>query len=175
MLDVKRWIQAIGWNKNSDLFSLLSLLTDNWHQAFKNLYYYRISQSNFLIRTLTYVFSIVYRGRSSLIFQCENIGSGFFIQHGFSTIIAAKSIGENCWINQQVTIGFKDATSCPTIGNNVIINAGAKVIGSVTICDNVTVGANAVVVKNVPENCVVVGVPAYIVKKNGVKVKEQLV
>jgi serine O-acetyltransferase len=103
-----------------------------------------------------------------------NIGPGLFIQHGFSTIIMA-DMGENCWINQQVTIGYKDKNSRPTLGNKVRITAGAKVIGDVKIGDNVTVGANAVVVKNVPDNCVVVGVPAYIVKKNGVKVKEELV
>jgi serine O-acetyltransferase len=95
-----------------------------------------------------------------------------FIQHGICTIIAAKTIGENCFINQQVTIGYKDKMNSPTIGNNVVIASGSKVIGGVTIGDNVTIGANAVVVKNVPENCVVVGVPAYIIKRNRVRVKE---
>nr|WP_275994314.1 hypothetical protein [Argonema antarcticum] len=84
-------------------------------------------------------------------------------------------IGENCWINQQVSIGYKDKTGRPKIGDNVRITAGAKVLGNITVGNNVTVGANAVVIKNVPDNCVVVGVPAYIVKKNGLKVKEELV
>jgi serine O-acetyltransferase len=104
----------------------------------------------------------------------KDIGPGLFIQHGFSTIIAAKSIGENCWINQQVTIGYSNATDCPIIGNNVTINAGAKIIGKVLVGNNTKVGANAVVVKNVPENCTVVGVPAYIVRRNGIKTKEEL-
>ncbi|MEO0490941.1 MAG: serine acetyltransferase, partial [Cyanobacteria bacterium J06659_2] len=68
-----------------------------------------------------------------------------------------------------------DKSSRPWIGDNVRITAGAKVIGGVKIGNNVTVGANAVVVKNVPDDCVVVGVPAYIVRRNGVKVKEELV
>ena len=102
------------------------------------------------------------------------IGAGLFIQHGFSTIITAKSIGENCWINQQVTIGFIAGSDCPTIGDNVTITAGAKVLGGITLGDNAIVGANAVVLKNVPPNCTVVGVPAYIVKREGKKVKEPL-
>ena len=88
------------------------------------------------------------------------IGGGLFIQHGFSTYIAAESIGENCWINQQVTIGYKDNTTPPVIGNNVTITCGAKVLGPITIADNVTIGANAVVVKDLPPNSVWGGVPA---------------
>ena len=102
--------------------------------------------------------------------DCEDIGPGLFIQHGFSTVIAARKIGKNCWINQQVTIGYANERDQPTICDNVKIHAGAKVIGNVTIGDNSIVGANAVVVKDVPPNCTVVGVPAYIVKKDGKRV-----
>ncbi|MBA3942960.1 MAG: hypothetical protein H0X37_00190 [Herpetosiphonaceae bacterium] len=109
----------------------------------------------------------------SLYIPTSTIGPGLFIQHGFSTIIAAKSIGENCWINQQVTIGYS-RDECPTIGNNVVITAGAKVLGNISIGDNTVIGANAVVVKNVPPNCTVVGVPAYIIKRDGKKTKEEL-
>lgn len=94
------------------------------------------------------------------------------IWHGFSTIINAKSIGNNCTIYQQVTIGNWNGT--PKIGNNVTIFPGAKVIGNITVGDNVKIGANAVVSKNVPENCTVVGVPAFIVKRNGIRVREKL-
>lgn len=88
-----------------------------------------------------------------------------FIQHGFATIISAKEIGSDCWINQQVTIGHTQNGN-PVIGNGVRITAGAKVIGPVTVGDNVVVGANAVVVKNVPKNKVVGGVPAKIIGEN---------
>jgi serine O-acetyltransferase len=98
-----------------------------------------------------------------------NIGAGLFIQHGFSTIIMA-DLGANCWVNQQVTIGHKDEHGRPQIGNNVRITAGAKVIGNIVIGDNVTVGANAVVVKDIPPNCVVAGIPAKIIKQDGIKV-----
>jgi len=108
----------------------------------------------------------------TLYIYTKDIGPGLFIQHGFATIISAEKIGRNCWINQQVTIGFSNDTDCPIIGDNVIIYAGAKVLGNVRVGDNSIVGANAVVIKDVPENCTVVGVPAYIVRRNGEKVSE---
>lgn len=72
-------------------------------------------------------------------------------------MVFAKKIGKNCWINQQVSIGYTDADQCPTSGDNVVINARAKVLGGVTLGNNSIVGANAVVTKNLPENCTVVG------------------
>ena len=77
-------------------------------------------------------------------------------------MIAAKSIGENCWINQQVTIGYNGSGDAPVIGGNVMITCGAKVLGLI----HVTVGANAVVIRDVPDHCVVGGVPARILKSN---------
>lgn len=107
---------------------------------------------------------------NTLFINSDKIGPGLFIQHGFATIIDAKSIGKDCWVNQQVTIGYSNETDSPKIGDNVVINSGAKVIGNVFVGNNSKVGANAVVVKDVPENCTVVGVPAKIVRKNGVRV-----
>lgn len=100
----------------------------------------------------------------NLYINCSDIEGGLFIEHGFSTIIACKHIGKNCWINQQVTIGYSDIKNKPFIGNDVSIKAGAKIIGGVTIGDDVVIGANAVVVKDIPSHSVVVGVPAKIIK-----------
>lgn len=86
------------------------------------------------------------------------------IQHGFSTIIAAEKMGRNCKVYQQVTIGYSHELRAPVIGDNVEVCCGAKVIGGITIGDNVLIGANAVVVKDVPSNSVVAGVPARIIK-----------
>ena len=104
---------------------------------------------------------------STLYLYTPHIGEGLFIQHGFSTIINANSIGKNCWINQQVTIGFTNNTDSPTLGDDVTVYAGAKVLGNVFIGNNSVVGANAVVVKDVPSDCTVVGIPAKIIKRNG--------
>ena len=173
LADVRRWIELLDWEIKTELINLLTLLSQA--KEFRNLYYYRLLKGNFIAKVFLAILEFIYKRRSDLfIDSASKIGPGLFIQHGFSTIITAE-MGENCWVNQQVTIGFKDKVSRPKIGNNVKISAGAKVIGNITIGENVTVGVNAVIVKNVPDNCVVVGVPAYIVTRNGVKVREELV
>lgn len=171
--DVQTWVSVFEWKEPFNLVNLLTLTSRN--QEFRNLYYYRISKGNLLARIFMKIVKIFYPECPSLFIDPScSIGKGLFIQHGFSTIIMA-DMGENCWVNQQVSIGYKDKTGRPKIGNNVRITAGAKVLGNITLGNNVTVGANAVVTKNVPDNCVVVGIPAYIIKKDGLKVKEELV
>jgi serine O-acetyltransferase len=173
LVDVRRWAKIVNLIDSYDLVNLLYLLYK--YPEFRTLYYYRIKKGNFIGLIFMHIIKSWYKECSSLFLYCDDIGSGLFIQHGFSTIVSAEKIGDNCWINQQVTIGYSSKNECPIIGNNVTINAGAKLIGKITINDNVTVGANAVVVKNVPSNCVVAGVPAYIINRDGLKVKELLV
>lgn len=93
----------------------------------------------------------------------EDLGGGFSLQHGFSTIVSAKSMGKRCRVNQQVTIGHV-GLDAPEIGDDVRITAGAIVIGKVKIGDGATIGAGAVVVKDVPANATVVGSAARVVK-----------
>ncbi len=102
----------------------------------------------------------------TLYINTADIGPRLFIQHGFATNISAKRIGSDCWINQQVTIGYTFATEPPIIGNGVRISAGAKVVGQITVGDNAIIAANAAVVKDVVENAVVGGVPAKIIGTN---------
>lgn len=101
------------------------------------------------------------------------IGPGFKIAHivGGGIIVNCKSIGSNCSVNSGVIIGNNGGQDrIATIGNNVSISIGAKVIGDVTIGDNVIVAPNSVVVKDIPKNCIVSGVPAKIIKRDGVKI-----
>ncbi len=99
------------------------------------------------------------------------IGTGFFIDHATGVVIGETSeIGNNVSIYQGVTLGgvsTEKRKRHPTIGNNVVIGAGATILGPVTIGDNVRVGAGSVVVKSVPPNSTVVGVPAKIVQRTG--------
>ena len=83
--------------------------------------------------------------------------------------VSADKIGENCWINQQVVIGHTNDndTDIPSIGNNVTIYAGAKVLGKVRVGDNATIGANSIVFQDVPPNVSVMGVPARVVWSKG--------
>ena len=93
------------------------------------------------------------------------IGGGLIVQHGYGTIIAPRKIGKNCWVNQGVTIGYTNDNDCPTLGDNITVYAGAKILGNVRVGNNVIVAANAVVVKNVEDNCIVGGIPAKVIKR----------
>ena len=112
------------------------------------------------------------------IHPAAKIGKGFFIDHGMGVVIGETAeIGDNCTIYQGVTLGGtgKDVGKRhPTLGDNVMVGAGAKVLGPVTIGSNTKIAANAVVLHPVPENCTAVGIPAKIVKRDGVKVKNDL-
>ena len=102
------------------------------------------------------------------------IAKGLFIDHGTGVVIGETSIiGENVTLFQGVTLGGtgkETGKRHPTIGNNVVIGAGAKVLGNITIGDNSYVGANAVVLRDVPHNSTVVGVPGHLTKQEGKKI-----
>ena len=102
------------------------------------------------------------------------IGKGLFIDHGHGVVIGETAIiGDNVTLYQGVTLGGtgKDTGKRhPTVGNNVMISAGAKVLGPFKIGDNSRIAAGAVVLEEVPPNCTVVGVPARVVKQDGKKV-----
>lgn len=104
------------------------------------------------------------------------IGKRFFIDHGTGVVIGETAIvGNDVTIYQGVTLGGTGKQSGkrhPTIGNNVVIGAGAKILGSFTVGSNVNIGANAVVLSDVPDNSTVVGIPGRIIKINGEKVNE---
>jgi serine O-acetyltransferase len=143
------------------------------YPEFRNLLYFRVQSEHHLVTRLILILAkIIYRPLMSLYIFTSSIGPGLFIQHGFSTVIAAKSIGSRCWINQQVTIGHDDNDGRPTIGANVRIGAGAIVFGDISIGDNCEIGANAVVNKSVPPDCTVVGVPGRIVRRNGIRLHD---
>ena len=102
------------------------------------------------------------------------IGKGLFIDHGMGIVIGETAeIGDNCTIYQNVTLGGtgKDkGKRHPTIGNNVLIGCGAKVLGPFSVGDNSKIAANAVVLTEVPDNSTAVGVPARVIKKNNQRV-----
>ena len=99
------------------------------------------------------------------------IGKGLFIDHGMGVVIGETAeIGDNVTLFQGVTLGGtgkEKGKRHPTLGDNVVVGAGAKVLGSFKVGDNVQVGANAVVVREVPANAVVVGVPGRVVRHEG--------
>lgn len=102
------------------------------------------------------------------------IGQRLFIDHGMGVVIGETcEIGDDVVIYQGVTLGGtgkEKGKRHPTIGNNVVIASGAKVLGSFSIGDNTSIGANSVVLREVPGNCTVVGIPGRIVKQDGVRI-----
>ena len=107
------------------------------------------------------------------IHPAAKIGQGLVIDHGMGVVIGETTeIGDDCTIYQGVTLGGtgKDTGKRhPTIGNNVLVGAGAKVLGPFTVGDNARIAANAVVLSAIPPNSTAVGVPARVVKVNGIR------
>lgn len=105
------------------------------------------------------------------IHPAAKIGTGFFIDHGMGVVIGETAeIGDYVTLFQGVTLGGtgkERGKRHPTLGNHVVVGAGAKILGGIKIGDNVKVGANSVVLKSVPPNSTVTGVPARIIKSEG--------
>lgn len=143
--------------KNKGLFFYLAE-----YAPYRNLFYHRIGILSMFLRILLPQYSYFF------IRKRTKIGGGAFVlNHPYGTIINAHSIGEYFTICQLTTIGNKQHGRndlVPIIGNHVSLGANVNIIGNITIGDNVAVGAGSVVVKNVPNNCIVAGNPAKIVK-----------
>lgn len=155
--DLRRWKQ-IQHISCSDVITFAKLMWE--FPEFRNLYIYR----NRFRRFYRYWICLWYHPMDTLYIQAKEIGGGLFIQHGFATMISAESIGENCWINQQVTIGYNGTGRPPIIGNDVMITCGAKVLGSINVGNGAVIGANAVIVRDVEPSAVMGGVPAHKIK-----------
>ena len=166
--DLDRWAHVYRFARPRSLTQRILVFARLmvWKPEYRNVFYLRAGLPGKLL-------SIFCRPLSSLDLGNTSIGPGLFIMHGNCTSVAAVRIGKNCWIHQQVVIGYGKAfelsgvfpqleTHTPSIGNNVTIYAGAKILGRLTIGDNVTIGANTVVIKDVPSNATVMGVPAKI-------------
>lgn len=170
--DIVIWSEKNAYDKINIRWNFLLLFIE--FKDFRSVYYFRlkknIKERNFIVKyilSIIYIISkFVFKEMPTLMIN-GNIGGGLLLFHAFSTIISPEKMGDNCKIWQDVTIGFDDKMRAPIIGNNVRISAGAKLIGGIKIGDNVEIGPNTLVVRNIPDNSVVVCQPSYIVKKEG--------
>lgn len=146
------------------------------YPSFKVMLHYRIAHKLYLKKHYFLARWVSQRGVRKTgieIHPGAQIGENFFIDHGNGVIIGETAIvGNNVTLYQGVTLGGtgkEHGKRHPTIGDNVMISAGAKVLGSFTIGENSKIGAGSVVLEEVPPNCTVVGVPGRVVKRNNLK------
>ena len=126
-------------------------------------------------RSLARILSQITRFMTGVeIHPAAQLGRRFFIDHAMGVVIGETTIvGDDCTLYQGVTLGGTGnevGKRHPTLGNNVTVGSGAKVLGNITIGDNVRIGGNSVVVKDVPSDSTVVGVPGRVVRRNGCRV-----
>ncbi|MBP3635913.1 MAG: serine O-acetyltransferase [Bacilli bacterium] len=150
------------------------------YPSFKAKIYYKISHYLYLKKHffLSRLISEKAKRKTGIeIHPGAQIGKNLFIDHGFGVVIGETAvIGDNVTIYHGVTLGGtgkEKGKRHPTIGNNVMIGAGAKILGNILIGDNSKVGAGAVVLKDIPEDCTAVGVPSKIIKVNNEKIYEK--
>ena len=150
------------------------------YPSFKVMIHYRIAHKLYLRKhyfLARWVSQRAVRKTGIEIHPGATIGNGFFIDHGHGVIIGETTeIGDNVTLFQGVTLGGtgkEHGKRHPTIGNNVMVSAGAKVLGSFKVGDNSKIGAGSVVLEEVPPNSTVVGVPGRVVKRNNVSLPQE--
>lgn len=150
------------------------------YPSFKVMVHYRIAHKLYEKKHFFWARWVSQRGVRKTgieIHPGAKIGKGFFIDHGNGVIIGETTvIGDNVTLYQGVTLGGtgkEHGKRHPTIGNNVMISAGAKVLGSFTIGDNSKIGAGSVVLNEVPPGSTVVGVPGRVVKRNNMALPQE--
>lgn len=159
--DINRWSEEIGIKYKSQIKRLIFLLI--FRPQFRNLFYFRNPK-------MLNVLKIICPPDKS-INLAEDLnkieGGGIYFEHAFGTRIAAKSIGYGCTFRQLITIGVKSKNrhdEKPVIGRNVDFGVNVTCIGNIQIGDNAIIAAGSVVVKDVPENAIVAGNPAKVIK-----------
>ena len=148
-----------------------------YHTGFRAVCMYRKSHELWLAGKLEEARALNFQAHEETgcdIHPGATIGERFFIDHATGVVIGETTIiGDDVTLYQGVTLGgvsFNKEKRHPTLGSRIVVGAGAIVLGNITIGDDVRIGAGSVVVKEVPPNCTVVGVPGRIVSRNGVRV-----
>jgi serine O-acetyltransferase len=164
--DAERYYEYYSSNTS---YPILFLRILNNFKEFRNIFYHRVSPS---VKTYLSLFASPESNLHMTPYPKMKVApGGILFQHPFSTIINANYIGEGCVFRHNTTLGNvnEDLDSVPTLLGNVNVGASCIIVGKITIGKNVIIGAGTVLTKDVPENSVVVGNPARIIKKDGVR------
>jgi serine O-acetyltransferase len=162
--DVARWLAIFQVDDGRHgLHSLLFAF-----EEFRSVFYYRLASGNALGSLLGRLAKLLWKPTPGLSISTATVGPGLFVAHGTGTTLAAERIGCNCYVHQNVTLGWDYRSQHgPIIGDNVFIGAGAVIVGAVTIGDGARIGANAMVLCDVPAGATAVGVPARVFDRPG--------
>lgn len=170
MADAERYLRYSPYKKVSFMMFFHTLITV---MPFRSIFYMRTKDSIILN-----VLSRVFIKPLDSIELSTDIGEGLMIYHKIGCVINCKSAGKNLTVWQGVTVGskrpFEGPDARPILGDNVSIAVNAVVFGRITVGNNVVIGAGSVVNKSVPDNCVVAGNPARIIKRDGIPCDEPL-
>ena len=159
--DTARWAEILWLNKDDRERLLVRLLYA--FPEFRCVFYHRLAAGNATGALGGRLARHIWGGIAGLDLGTTPIGPGLFISHGQSTILSAESIGANLQVHQGVTVGWDYRSERrPTIGDDVFIGAGAKILGAVTVGNGARIGANAVVLHDVPAGATAFGVPSHV-------------
>lgn len=167
--EMRQWEKVLGSvHYESDFLCFIRMCAG--FREYRSLLLFRLGNIGIILSII-----VPHQRSTFFITESSRIGNGLVLQHGYSSILFPESMGNNCQVWHNVTIGrAHDKGPRPIIGDNVKICAGSFVLGGIKVGNNVTVGAGTLLVKDVPDNCVVCGNPAYIIKQNGEKVHVKL-
>lgn len=159
--DVERWAQLLWIEDRARMLARLLYA----FPEFRGVYYHRLASGNPLGALAGRVAARLWHSVPGLDLSGTEIGPGLFVSHGQCTILSAERIGANCQVHQGVTVGWDyRGDRRPIIGDDVFIGCGAKILGAITIGDGASIGANAVVMCDVPAGATAVGIPARVIR-----------
>ncbi len=165
--DVQRWIRPQEVADPSEVTFRTTIKLLYIYMALRAVFWFRLGSwcvSHHIPFAKGFVYRLLYRNHGLEISPGADVGGGLYVAHPNGCVIHAKKIGKNCSIISNVTIGMRNRWEFPVIGDNVFIGAGARILGGIHIGDGAVIGANAVVIEDVPECATVVGIPAKVIK-----------
>ena len=164
--DIERWVKVLPLDLPMETLDDALCTYMTVYVEFRNVFYYRLEQGGGFGSLIAKLARRIWSEVSTFKISCNEIGPGFVVRHGYSTVLTAERIGSNFFVHHEVTLGYDEGEvrRPPRIGDNVLVGVGAKVLGPISVGDDARIGANAVVLRDVPDGCTAVGVPARIIE-----------